>query len=268
MKTDIVYIVGRGSKWNDNELRFSLRSIAKYGRNVGKVVIVGHCPEWVDRTKVKVVECDDETNVKHTNIALKIRKAISVCGLKKPFLISSDDHFYVKETDFSTYPHYYKKELRVEQGGTEYTRSLFETRLWLERRGLPTLMSNPHCNTWIDPKVFVGMIDEVLEGEDAPDGLEINCVMGNLWKAMGGEMALYKDGKLHRRIHYRMWKVWAMDKDCISIGDQSIDENWCKYIWETFPEQCKYEKTGVKESELYGPDVRHRLRAAMLGITP
>lgn len=40
-----LYPLGRGSRWDDNELRYSLRSIEK--NCPGDVTIVGYCPRWV-----------------------------------------------------------------------------------------------------------------------------------------------------------------------------------------------------------------------------
>lgn len=36
---DILYVIGRGSKWENNELRYSLRSLEKNGINVGNIFI-------------------------------------------------------------------------------------------------------------------------------------------------------------------------------------------------------------------------------------
>ena len=46
-RTDVVYPIGQGSSWKNNELRFSLRSIEKYGINVGKLFIVGELPDFL-----------------------------------------------------------------------------------------------------------------------------------------------------------------------------------------------------------------------------
>ena len=45
---DILYVVGTGSKWDNNELRYSLRSIDKYGINIDRVFIVGTKPDFCD----------------------------------------------------------------------------------------------------------------------------------------------------------------------------------------------------------------------------
>ena len=51
---DIVYILGTGSKHDNIELRMSLRSICKYGRNVGRVIVAGDPVDWLSDDVVKV----------------------------------------------------------------------------------------------------------------------------------------------------------------------------------------------------------------------
>jgi len=52
---DIVYLMGEGySKCNYNELRYSLRSIDKYGKNVDRVYVIGYCPEWLSDEIIKI----------------------------------------------------------------------------------------------------------------------------------------------------------------------------------------------------------------------
>ena len=44
---DVVYILGTGSTSNDNEIRYSLRSIEKYLIGFNVVYIVGECPKFL-----------------------------------------------------------------------------------------------------------------------------------------------------------------------------------------------------------------------------
>ena len=85
---DIVYPLGRGSQWRDNELRYSLRSLEMYGVNVGKVYMIGtHLPEW----------CINVTYIKqnpliinyHSKISIAYREACNHVG--ENFVIMNDD---------------------------------------------------------------------------------------------------------------------------------------------------------------------------------
>lgn len=96
---DILYIVGTGSTWVNNELKYSLRSIAKNGINVDRVFIVGYIPRFINQENVVCIPADDPTKVKHYNMLYKIGLAIEKTDIGKnndgKFLVSSDDHFYI-----------------------------------------------------------------------------------------------------------------------------------------------------------------------------
>ena len=49
---DVLYIVGTGSKHDNLELRWSLRSLAKFGRGVGRVIVAD-----LDEAGVVIEEC-------------------------------------------------------------------------------------------------------------------------------------------------------------------------------------------------------------------
>ena len=44
---DVLYIVGTGSHWNNYELRYSLRTLEKYGKNIGRVFVSGFNPVFL-----------------------------------------------------------------------------------------------------------------------------------------------------------------------------------------------------------------------------
>jgi len=111
---DILYLVGEGySKCNYNELRYSLRSIEKYGKNVDRVYVVGYCPEWLSDEIIKI-PLDSQSlkhsgiTEKHINFITSILYVVDNTDIGNEFLISMDDHFYIRETDFNNYPIYAK----------------------------------------------------------------------------------------------------------------------------------------------------------------
>ena len=159
---DILYIVGDGySECDYNELRYSLRSIAKYGRGVGNVYVVGHCPEWLADIVVKIPfkqpysKCFSPNPIeriakKAANITASILYAVDNSDIGESFLVSMDDHFYIRDTDFKHYPYYVKSfgernELPL-VGTSDYRRFLAETRKILASQGLSYYYFCPHRN--------------------------------------------------------------------------------------------------------------------------
>ena len=254
---DIVYIVGRGSKWQDNELRFSLRSLCKYGKNIRRIILVGHCPAWLDRSKITYVPADDKENCKHINIMQKVKKAIDTLHLTEPFLISSDDHWYTKPTDFAQYPIISKGKIRFNpEPDGEYQRSMQQTRRWLHEHNLPVYKTNPHYNTWIDPEVFAQLYPELIEAwksGKAPDGIEMNCAMGNTRIAAGVPFVSMQDGKCDAPKPMPWWKTLMKERHCVSVGERSMTPHLMMLILKTYPDQSPYELSGITYQKLISP---------------
>ena len=153
---DILYIVGKDSQVYDFELRCSLRSIYRHGRNVGRVYVVGNCPEWLSDKVVKLpVEDINEDTIgpvkKAQNIASKLLYAIDNSDIGEEFLVSMDDHFYTSQTDFDEYPFYIKKAhslngILPSNRSTEYSSFLADCKENLEKLGLPTFYFTLHRN--------------------------------------------------------------------------------------------------------------------------
>lgn len=238
---DILYIVGTGSKWHNYELKYSLRSIEKYGKNVDKVVIVGYKPDFVN-DKVIHIPCEDIGSNKHSKILNKVLTAIKSDQLSDHFLISSDDHFYLRETDFNNLPVYYKHEEIKGSDKNEYRRSLLETKMFLEENRLTTYQTNPHCNTHFDVSVYNKYKDLFDKGMQLPDGIEMNCLMGNLLIKEGWEAEYFKDNKIKRVYSKQEFLDKIKDSECFSVYDSAIFCGVGYCLQEMFPNKSKYEK--------------------------
>ena len=70
----VVYPLGTGSKWQNNELRYSLRSLSKIS-GIGDVFIVGEKPDWV--RNVIHIPCKDVPFRKEYSIYTKIMAAMA-----------------------------------------------------------------------------------------------------------------------------------------------------------------------------------------------
>lgn len=242
---DILYIVGNGSDWDDNELRYSLRSIAKNGRNLGRVFLVGHKPKWVS-DQVTHIPCDDPLHVKHKNILNKVLTAMEKSDIGQHFLISSDDHYYVQPTDFDNLPVYFKNieipaRMTDAQVWQEYFKSLHDTRCMLERHGLTLYQTNPHCNTHWDRGVYNrhrAIFDECMAMQF---GGEMNCVMGNLLILEGADPQPFVDAKLSTKMTLAEIEQAAKTSNCLSSTPNIRESALAEYLRKTFPTKCKYE---------------------------
>ena len=105
---DIIYTVGLGSNWENNELRYSLRSLEKYGRNYDRVFVVGELPGFLSDKVIKVPYRETTDNGEYNNIS-KIYFVMKTYNIDDYICFMQDDIIFQKEYDFSkpiwTYTH-------------------------------------------------------------------------------------------------------------------------------------------------------------------
>lgn len=243
---DILYVLGRGSEWDNNEIKYSLRSIEKYGKNVDRVYVVGYNPGFLS-DEVTFISCEDMYDKKHKNILGKILYAIEHSDIGEEFLLSSDDHFYVKETDFDNYPYYYKgilpnKVPRVKD--VDYHTSLVQTRRLLENRGFPCYMFNWHGNTHFTRKGIERAREVLNKGLGTKYGGETNCIVGNISYFYDHfPIVEREDLKVGSTINNKEDLIKLIgDRECFSIYNSAIERGVREYLEELFPEKSVYEK--------------------------
>lgn len=120
MSIDLVYILGSGSRWNDNEIRYSLRSMQRHLRFFNRVFIVGRLPEFL--TNVIHIPAEDDGNSKEHNICRKIAVACRDVRVSRRFLMCNDDHFLLTPHVAPAFPFYYDGELQALLSRTDRTK--------------------------------------------------------------------------------------------------------------------------------------------------
>lgn len=98
---DAIYPVGPGSRWKDNELRYSLRSLAMHAPEVDRVIIVGRKPKFVGDV-LHIPHQDDHGVV--ANQLLKMKAAL-VHVTDHRFVWMNDD-FYLTGPQYWTFVHH------------------------------------------------------------------------------------------------------------------------------------------------------------------
>ena len=236
---DVVYPLSNGSRWGDNELRFSLRSLEKNLLNLGKVYVVGACPGWLDTNEVVYIPAKGGRGPKDVNI---IDKVLLACLHTTRFLRLSDDQTLLQAMqaeDILPYGH------RQGKLGNKPKRAwpvrLWRTRQWLLEHGHTSHNFDLHLPMMIDATKFVQAMAE------APykSGLTINTLYGNI---AGLEPASIERVRwlnssatqCHRTI---MRKLVASDKAFLNYNNKALT-NPLKYsLCLLFPNQSRFEVT-------------------------
>ena len=163
---DILYLVGDKTTSNFEDVRMSLRSIDMYGENIDRVFMCGFIPDFVSENVIKIpfeILPNKDIFDKARNIYRQIIYAIenSDIGINHDgeFLVSMDDHYITKPTDFSeNYPFYVKDYIKRKCryklpevfetgfGSEQYQLFLVKCCEYLKEQKLPFYDFCPHRN--------------------------------------------------------------------------------------------------------------------------
>ena len=145
----IVYPLGSGSKHDNWELRWSLRSLERHAQcDVEPIVVGERIPKWFTGKSLVV---KDTPKKKERNIMAKIFAAIEHKLVTGEFQISADDHFWNKPVNLEELPIYLRSGILSEYvGGDNYAKIIAGTREVLLANGISCHNGTVHCNTWCD----------------------------------------------------------------------------------------------------------------------
>jgi len=234
-KIDLVYILGTGSRWNDNEIRYSLRSVQNYFPAVGKVFIIGECPEWA--TNVIHIKVPDKYDNKLLNARAKYLAAATNPQISKNFVLMNDDFFILREID--EIPNFSRGTIEemMSQHPTKngyYYRSLWDTHKRLDGMGI----KDP-----IDFEVHAPIIfnKEKLETVIGMIGSEkvfsIRSCYGNLMNLEPTKVIDFKAANIAEFAYQKM-----RGADYLSINDALIcDDDFREWLRTKYRRMSKYE---------------------------
>lgn len=246
---DILYVIGPDSGHDNRELRWSLRSVAKFATGVDRVVVSGYPPDWLsdEVCKVNVPKLPTEKH-KFAHILRQVFNAIDGGWVSGEFLLSSDDHFYTRPVDVNQTPFWMKRnEIWApgeERGGYNYRKDMAVTRALLVQGGYPIVMSNVHANCRLDakdaPEVKALIASDKATAAAKEYGYDATLLFQNVRAKRAAIQFVPRVG--------RDWKCHGYRQEAIASGQFSIsdrafaDPAFVTYMERTFGEPCKYEK--------------------------
>ena len=252
---DILYIIGgRGSDCDNFELRCSLRSLEKYGQNIDRVFVAGNPPSWLSNSIVKVPYTQPFTSngviPKNLNILATVIYVAEHTDIGDEFLVSMDDHFYIKPTDFNNYPFYVKLH---GDGGNDidlpernylksYRDLLVRTRKECIAQKLTYHHFTLHRNMHVSRKVIQenkAFFNEIFKQRR---GLEGFAYMNNyrLCKHKDFTPTPVLDLKIRDAGEWK--RVEERDSEVFSTYNFNKDSDLYKLLLNLYPEKSKYEK--------------------------
>lgn len=241
---DVVYILGSGSRWGNNELRYSLRSLQRFGLNYRNVYIVGANPGFLRKGDgLQVIKCDDPHKHGCLNHIAKVSRAIEqIKGLSDDFVVNYDDNFFLRPVDLSCYPAYYRREELTNSVpvSTSYTDALVDTRLFLDCCGKPRRDFEVHCPAVYNKDRWLAMNPVWTMAKRIKCGMLARSLYYN-WHGISGVQM--DDCKIGRNIMDVESLRQVIDgRHVFSISDASIPFCAGEFLQATFPEPSKWER--------------------------
>jgi hypothetical protein len=244
---DVVIPLGKGSTWENNELRYSLRSIEKHLKNYRNIYIVGECPNWIQN----VIHIPfTETGHPSRNIMEKVKAACEHDDITKLFLFTNDDIFFLKDQDAVTYPFYHRgglQEAVPKNKGNWYQEYVLETIAVLHDRNLGAWNYDLHCPIRYNKYTF----REVMAQYDWNKKLVVKSIYCS---TLGIEGEYMDDCKIAGRMAEWHLRKKIEGRHVFSIGDRCLlpfgkeqESSVKKLLNELYPNPSKYERNAGTE---------------------
>lgn len=281
---DAVFVIGTGSRNDNEELRYALRNVERNCPFVRRVYIVGECPAWVNTKEVIHLKWPDRfTHAKDSNITDKLRHACETDGIAKRILFCSDDQFQTRICSWDDFAPVWLREYNKDDSWYEDRKRVWHSRLHrtLEKERLRRLAFGekegkiyywePHIYSPIDRDLFIqycrwcdyehrddcitqsGYYNYVRQaGSRSQDHMFISA--GHDWKNKKTHIA-YTDGSFDAAMRYLKTEFPNMSRFELSSGPRRIalpaftggasDRHWDRFDFKSVLLCTKYADRAV-----------------------
>ena len=251
---NLLYIVGDGSKNDNAELRWSLRSVAKFGRGIDRVIVAGIPPAWLsDEVETIEIAPVDIPGRNHT-ISNNVLEGVLKANLEGDFILGIDDVFFIDPVDFDVYPRFvdsYDLPGPVTDGSKAngWISAMAETRQFCRDHKLPSVNFMTHAFCRLDADVVRKNADLIRQSIfETTRGLEIVSLVGNLTLKERPYLQLVrrKDVKFGAddftgHFDSRYYGQFSISDKTFGNGD------FHAFMTANFSEACRYERGAAKE---------------------
>jgi hypothetical protein len=234
---DIVYTLGRGSKWNDNELYYSLCSVSRFFKGVGKIFIVGAKPRFTKPSPVPFyhVEMLDAFSDVTTNLRCAFQLMTEVSDIGDKFLWMNDDFFFFSDVDTETFPYYSLGELgeHVQERSKHldyYYFSLKTTYDYLIQKGLPVKDFEVHMPFIFEKTKLAALLQEL---PWPPYGYLLRSLYGNTFRV---QALPFIDCKIRYPMLYKAIVSRLSNKKFFSLNEESCNHDMRVFLERRYAE--------------------------------
>lgn len=214
----ILYPLGNGSVWNNQELRFSFRSL-EFVKGLESVFVVGTDPGFLSYNVTFIPTYHNFANPA-AGIFANLLAACQDERMPERFLYATDDLFFCAEIEAVNFSYYHLGEIkdRLKNCSSEYYNHLFTTQNELKKRGFPTLNFDSHFPMIVE-KAKVLELAEMYDW-NRMHGFTFKSTYCNTF-GIGGEFR--QDCKVNAPHGLDWWVQFCSERECFSIGDSALN---------------------------------------------
>lgn len=242
---DIVIPLGTGSKHDNIEIQYCLKSIETHLTRFDKIYIIGEDPGEIHGLAGRVIHIpakDHGFNIQD-NIRRKIEVACQHNPISENFFFTNDDHIYLKPHNVCDTPYYYNVDLDLaykrkrKKGSYKYATG--KTKDVLEEKGYPTYHFDIHVPIIYNKKLFPEVMAQYRWATERW-GYVIKSLYCNTLKIKGEEMGDMQIGFPCESI--TQIEDMVKDRFVFSFNSQGLNEVMLDYLHSLFPEVRAYTK--------------------------
>ncbi len=246
---DVVYVLGTGSGWNNNEIRFSLRSLEQNLKNFGKVFIVGDCPDFLQNViHIPAKDIFSPAVNADGNIITKVLAACNDQRLSDDFLFINDDHLILKPITAANVKPLQKGDMST------FDASYWQLNFWRGRlkrtmkvlleNNLSTLHFDCHTPIVFNKHMFIDVVNRFNYTDDI--GYTMKSLYGNIMYPDGPFLSDQKR-TLFKRYTLKQIKERLLPCTFASFNDHGLNSSLKWWLIDTFRSKSSFEKTAPSD---------------------
>lgn len=240
---DLVYILGSGSHWQNNEIRYSFRSVEKNLKGVGRVWVIGENPGFLS-DKVRHIYYPDEIGGRNAdgNMTRKILRACRENELTDDFLFMNDDFIIYKPIVAAEIPWMHKGDMK-QRDQLFWTAQFYRHRLRrtfevLQSRNMPTMQYDYHAPMLMNKHRFPEVMAKFDYASDI--GYTFRSLYGNSL-ALPASLVNGRKVTIYRKYDYSQLDNMTKNSTFVGYNDAGLSTVFKRWLQEKFPEMSTYE---------------------------
>lgn len=226
-----LYVLGNGSKFCDDEIKYSIRSVCKYTKTPEIMIVGNYLPKFLESDNLTFTKCADFCFEPQRNIIRKVRTFLQQTDDEGDFIYMNDDFFFNTFCNEFSSSHggNLQRVLMNYPHNTGYPLVLRNTMNKLLGMKLPINDYDLH----IPHKMNFEKLRYVFSLIEGDENINHRSIYGNIFEA---DDAVYReDAKLYAPSQLK-------DQDFFSVYDSFLQQDGINLLENLYPEKSIFEK--------------------------